>query len=183
MDAKAFLASQGKSIPLHPVTIRLVDPADPSKVADASAVLRFVPEPARLRAIDAAAESLAKIKNPSSERRAEEEVYHFLVQAVRQTDAPTVNLFDTVDQCKSMVIASEAQRIHQEYERYVETHFPQTLTQEEIKQIAEDAKQYFFDDLLRRYGYWRILRALPSLAVIFGASLTYTSSPTPSSST
>jgi len=184
MNAVQFLADRGRSVPLHPVKVRLLDPADPSRAAEASAVLRFVPDRLRLAAEDAAAGAIAKLQGPvSPERRAAEEAYHLLVQAVRQESDPASLFFETVEQAKSMLVDSEAIRLRNEYERYKETHFPATLTQEEIKRIAEAAKTHFLSDLLTSEGYWPILRALPSLAMICGASLTTTSSPTPSSST
>lgn len=184
MNAIEFLTSRGRAVPLHPVTVHLIDPQDPGRVADASAVLRFVPERLRLAAEDAAAESLAKSKTvPTPDRRASEEAYHFLVQAVRQESSPSVLFFDTVEQAKSMLVDSEALRLRNEYERYKTTHFPATLTDEEAQRIAEDARNFTVADLLRSYGYWRTLSALPFLAVTFGASLTSTSSPTGSATT
>lgn len=172
MNASQLLSSLGRVVPVHPVTVRLLDPVDPTKVAEAPAVLRFVPDRLRLAAEDAASESLAKLVSPpSSERRAAEEAYHFLVQAIRQSDAPASLFFDTVDQCKSMLIDSEALRLRNEYERYKVSNFPESFTKEEAQKIADDARNFTLADLLRSHGYWQILRALPSLAVIFGASL------------
>jgi hypothetical protein len=173
MDAKKFLSDRSRSVPLHPVTVRLVDPADPARLAEAQAVLRFVPERLRLRAEDDAADSLAKLKTAATtERRAAEEAYHFLVQAVRQADAPGSNFFETVDEAKSMLVLDEALRLKSEYERYKSVNFPEILSDEEARKIAEDAKNFCVADLLRSYGFWPILRALPFLAVQSGASLT-----------
>lgn len=183
MNAASFLASQGRSIPLHPVTIRLVDPADPSRVADAPAVLRFVPERLRLAADDAAAESLAKLKDPTPDRRAAEEAHHFLLQAVKQADSPAANFFESVEQVRSMLIDAEALRLRAEYQRYKESNFPETLTEAEAQRIAKDARNFSLSDLLRSYGYWQILRVLPSLAIAFGASLDPRFLPTASAST
>jgi len=180
MNAIQFLTDRGRSVPLHPVTVRLLDPADPSRTAEASAVLRFVPDRLRLAAEDAAAASISKLPTPvSPERRAAEEAYHLLVQAVRQESDPASVFFETCDQAKSMLVDAEAIRLRNEYERYKETHFPATLSPDDLKRIAEAAKNHFLSDLLISEGYWPILRALPSLAMHFGASLTTTSSPTP----
>jgi hypothetical protein len=184
MNAVQFLADRGRSVPLHPVTIHLLDPADPSRVAEAPAVLRFVPERNRIAAGDHAAESLAKMKTPpSTERRDAETAYHFLVEAVRQDGAPSAVFFESVEQAKSMLVDSEAMRLVNEYERYKATHFPDSLSQEAAKKIAEDARNFCLSDLLKSYGYWPILRVLPSLAIACGASLTSTSSPIASAST
>lgn len=184
MNAAEFLASRGRSIPTHPVTVRLLDPSDPTKLADAPAVFRLVPERLRLAALDKAAESLAALKSPASDnRRIAEEAYHLLVEAVRQESAPAAPFFETVVQAKSMLLESEAVRLLSEYQRYTDTHFPASLSEAEIAELSEAARGHFLSDLLTSYGYWRILRALPSLAVISGASLMPTSLPTPPAST
>lgn len=189
MKAIDLLASHGRAIPLHPVTVRLLTPADPSMVAEAPAVLRFVSDRARLAAADSAAESIAKntalsvAGPPSAERRAQEEAYHLLAQAVRDKESPASVFFESVEQAKSMLVNSEALRLVNEYERYVATHFPESLTEQEARAIAEDARNFTGADLLRSRGYWQILRALPYLAVTFGASLIPTSSPTGSATT
>ena len=184
MNAADFLAKGGNAIPVHPVTVTLVDPKNPSLRIDAAAVLRFVPDRLRLAATDTATETLSRLKAPpSDERRATEEAYHLLVEAVRQESDPAQIFFQSVDQAKSMLLDVEALRLRNEYERYKDTHFPQQLSPEQVKEIAEATKNHFFGDLVRHYGYWPILRALPSLAVSSGASLMPTSWPTASLST
>lgn len=183
MNAAELLSSMGRNIPLHPVAVRLVDPADPARVGEVPAVLRFVPDRARLAALDSAAESIAKLNHPTAERRVAEEAYHLLVQAVRQSDAPARVFFESVEQAKSMLVDAEAIRLRAEYERYQETHFPPFFSDEEARKLAEEARNFTLPDLLRSRGYWPILRALPFLAVTFGASLTPTFSPTESAST
>lgn len=178
MNAQEFLASRGRSIPAHPITIRLIDPTDPTRISEADAVLRFVPDRLRLDTEDRAAEALAKLNyKPVDERKAAEETYHFLVQAVKQVDDTARNFFETVDQCKSMLIDSEAVRIRAEYDRYQATNFPASLSAEEAAKVAEDARNFTFADLLKSYGYWQILRALPFLGVTYGAFQTSISSP------
>ena len=178
MNAQEFLASRGRSVPTHPVKIMLTD-STTGNVAEADAILRFVTDGQRLAAGDRAAESLAKLNiKPTDDRRAAEEVYHFLVQAVKQVEDPARNFFESVEQCKSMLVDSEAVKIRAEYERYQSTNFPATLTDEEAAKISEDARNFLFADLLKSYGYWQILRALPFLGVTFGAFQTFTSSPT-----
>ena len=184
MNAAEFLASRGRTISTHPVTVRLLDPSDPTKMADAPAVFRLVPERLRLAALDKAAESLSALKSAASDnRRIAEEAYHLLVEAVRQESAPAAPFFETVVQAKSMLLETEAVRLLAEYQRYTDAHFPASLSDEEIGKLAEAARGHFLPDLLTSYGYWPILRALPSLAAIFGAPLTASSSPTPSPST
>ena len=137
-----------------------------------------------LAALDKAAESLSALKSAASDnRRIAEEAYHLLVEAVRQESAPAAPFFETVVQAKSMLLETEAVRLLAEYQRYTDAHFPASLSDEEIGKLAEAARGHFLPDLLTSYGYWPILRALPSLAAIFGAPLTASSSPTPSPST
>lgn len=184
MNAKELLAQHGRVLPLHPVEVHLLDPADPSRTAKVPAVLRFVPDRLRFAAEDSAAEVLGKLPiKPTDERRAAEEAYHFLTQALRQESEPAKLFFDTVDLAKSMLLDSEALRLRNEYERYKATHFPDALTEEAAKKIAEDARNFTVAALLQSYGYWQTLRALPYLAVTFGASLTPSFSPTASATT
>jgi hypothetical protein len=183
MNAAAFLASQGRAIPTHPFTIRILA-ADLVTMAEAPVLLRLVSDRARLAAEDAAAESLAKLKTPPSDNRRDAEyAYYLLVEAVRDPQSPALIFFESVDQAKLMLVDEEAIRVRAEYERYKSTTFPAKLTDEEARQIAKDAENFSVNTLLQSYGYWQILRALPSLAVICGASLSTSFSPTPSAST
>src|SRR5690242_5351286 len=117
MKASELLASRGRSVAVHPVTVRLLDPNDSSRVAEVGAVLRFVPDRLRIAADDRAAESLAKLKTPpTAERVAVERAYHLLVEAVRQESAPAMPFFDSVIEAQSMLVDDEAMRLRNEYE-------------------------------------------------------------------
>jgi len=184
VNAAEFIKTQGQAKPLHPIKVRIVDPENSSVLAEMPAVLRFVPDRLALAALDAANKELAGLgAPPTAERRAAEEAFHLVALALRQEADPSQPLFNSALQAKSMLVRDEAVRVRDEYQRYVDTYFPPAFSDEEARRLAADAKAFFFSDLLTRYGYWRILQALPFLALAYGASLTPTSSPTESAST
>ena len=174
--AAKVLASAGRSIPAQRITVQLVDPDNPTRVADAHACLRFVPDRVRFEALDDAAGALAAIKVPVDDRRrAGEETYHFLVRALRQAEQPSAPFFQTALEAKNMLTTAEAMRIANEYDRYLWAHAPQTMTPEQIAEVRKDVEGFFLPDLLRRHGYWSLARLLPSLAMELGISLIPTS--------
>ena len=180
MNAAEFLSTRGRKLPTHPIKIMLM--SREGDLAEADAVLMFIPDRLRLECLDRASESLAKLNTkPDEERKITEETYFFIQQIVKQVDNPMKNFFETVDQAKSMLMECEVYKIKNEYDRYQATNFPAVLTAEEAGKISEDARNFLFADLLKSYGYWPILRALPFLATKYGAFQTPTSSPTPSS--
>jgi hypothetical protein len=184
MNISEILKSQGRTLPTHPITVRVHDPVNPLIVADAPACLRFVPDRIALEAGDAAAVVLSKLKiQPSPERRAAEEAYYFLAQAIRNATAPETPLFASAIEVQSHLCDGEAMRLRNEYQRFADTHAPQTMTAEQIAEVRRDAETFSLRDLLSRHGYWNVLRPLPFLAIEYGVSLTATSSASTSPST
>ncbi len=176
MDFKEIFQSRGRSLPTHPVDVRIVDPTDRSRIADAPAVFRFVSDRDRLDAVDAAAETLAKLKlPPTQERREAEEAYHFLFRALRDPVAPARPFFATALEAQTHLSSEEAIRLRNEYERFTATHAPRFYTPEQIAEVRKDAETFSVAALLKQHGYWKVLRQLPSMAVEAGASLIPTS--------
>jgi len=173
MDAEAFLASAGQSVVApHRVIVRLFSKDKGGPLQECPAVLQFVPDSDRLRAIDAAADILARVPGGATpDRRAVEEAHHVLTYALRDADQPARVFFKSVEQCKQFLVEDEALRLWNEYERFKVTHYPGSISVDEVKAIKEAAQTLFLDGLISRFGYWPILRALPSLAVIYGAPL------------
>lgn len=176
MNAAEFLKSRRTKAPTHPVKVRLFSKEDGGSFADADAVLVFVPDADRLRADDDATKALVASGVPASpERRAAEETHHLLARALRCANDPALVFFDSVDACKAALLDDEALKLRNEYERFKNTHFPPSISNEEIAAIKEAAAGYFLPALLTQFGYWQILRALPSLAASYGAPLTWRS--------
>jgi len=173
MNAEAFLASAGQSVVApHKVDLRLFSKDKGGPLPTVPAVLQFVPDSDRLRAVDAASAELAKVPGGASPaRRAVEEAHHILTLAIRDASAPSKVFFASVEQCKSLLVDDEALRIWNEYERFKFTHYPGSITVEQVAEIKEAAKTLFLDALISRFGYWPTLRALPSLAVLYGVPL------------
>lgn len=142
MDAKAFLASQGRELPLKPITIRLCDPHNPARIAEAKAVLRLVPARVRFLCDEEAAKVAAQFPNATANRLAEEQAFHLIAQAVRQDGAPAAVFFESVADAKAMLVDSEAARVLDEYRAYVAESFPTALTPQQAAKIAEDAKVF-----------------------------------------
>lgn len=170
-----ILASRGRILPHHTVTVRIVDPSNTQRVADVDAAFRFVSDQRALDTMDLAAAELAKLKtSPSPDRVVMEQAYQFLAVALRDPVDLTQPLFKTATELKTHLTGDEALRLRNEYQRFADTHAPLTLTPEKIAEVKADATAFFVGDLLKRHGYWTILRLLPFLATEAGVSLTPT---------
>lgn len=176
MKASQFFKTAGrfKPAPSHPVALRLVnEDGGVQSFAEAEAVFRFVPQSLHDDAGGDAAKALATSKTPvTDERRRAEEQVHLLYAALRDKSAPAEPFFDDVETCRAMLMPDERIRLLAEYQHFVETHFPESITPEKFKEMVEDASTFSVSALLSKYGYWPTRRALASLAVRFGTSLT-----------
>lgn len=177
--ALRLLKQRGKAAPAHPVRVHIQGKnAQGLDVEDhVEAVLVYVSDAALHAAQDAAAAALAG-KSPTIDRRASEEAYHILCEALRAPDNRAERLFTNVTQAKAMLVGAEAVRLSNEYGRFIQVHYPDTLSKQEMAAIEEAARSHFLPDLLTRFGTLPILRALPSLAATYGAPLIVSSSPT-----
>lgn len=181
MNALEFLQSRGRPAPSHRVAIRLCgkDRNGNEVMADAEAVMVLVSDDARLRCTEEAAAALAKAgKAPTDERLRTEETYHVLCRALRDADQSSKPFFETVLQAQSLLVAVEAVRIMREYQGFVDEHYPEVISVDEMQAMEDDARALFFGDLISKYGYWPIRRALPSLAATLGESRAARSSDT-----
>lgn len=170
MNARQILESRRKKAPTQPVKVRLFSKEDGGSVAEGDAVLVFLPDSDRLRMVDAAAQAVARQNVPASDgRHAAEESYHILSLALREADAPDKVFFASVEDAKALLAGSEAMRLRIEYDNFLETHFPVNVSAAEVEEIREAAKTHFLGDLMTSFGYWRLLRSLPSLARTYGA--------------
>jgi len=171
MKASDFLKSRGRPSAPHPVTLILVDDSGegPQGLREAQAVMRFVVDRKHAEALDKAAESLRGSKVPATEEstRAREQA-HLLHEILRDKESPAEPFFDSPEEAFSMLVSDERLRLLFEYQQFKESVLPALDKPEDLAAFQEDAKSLFFGDLLKKHGYWRTLRALPSLARILG---------------
>lgn len=173
MNASEIIKGQGTTLPMHPITIRIVDPSNPMKVFDAPACLQFVSDRALFEAIESAAANFSQLnKSPNASRTVAEESYAFLAAAVRQDGNPSAPFFDSALQSMKMLNGNEAQRVVEEYNLFMATHAPAYLTAAKVAEVRKDIETFTLPALLKRHGYLTILRQLPSLAIESGMSLT-----------
>lgn len=172
--ASRLLSQRGKPAPCHTVTVRLTGKDDKGAdcVSDADAVLVFVTDLAAHKAQDAATAALGG-KPASIDRASAEQAYYLLAEALRaSSEARAERFFASAEEAKALLVDKEAVRLMNEYRRFVEVHYPDTLSESDFKAIQEAAKDHFLSDLLTSFGTLPILRALPSLAMAYGAPLT-----------
>lgn len=173
--AEAFLQGRGKPAPSHPVKILLVHSGGvEQQVQEVEAVFRLVPDRLYAEAIEDAAASARKMKEPPTDevRRALEQS-HLLHAILRDKDAPATPFFDGPDEARALLLPDSRVELIGEYQRWKESVLPTHLTPEEFKAFEEDAKALFLPALLSKYGYWPTLWALASLArQTLGMSLT-----------
>lgn len=147
-------------------------------VADAEAVLSFVPEHEREEARIEAERSLAKqypglVPEPVLH---DARVYHLLQRALRDADDPRQPFAEGgVVQLKRALHQRTALDAYVAYERWCAQEFPEQVDEDVFEQLVEEAKKKSLVDLLSAHDSSRILEAMPSLVAHFGRSRTQTS--------
>lgn len=147
-------------------------------LVDCNAVLAFVDESKRDKAIDAAEAVLRRAYPDGSapaEKRRNEVAYQVLLYALRDADQHRTQFAASVDELRAALVQPVATRLYTEYIEFVDEEFPDEVTPEQLEEMAKEAEKNSFGDLLTSYGYLTIRRALPSLAARFGRSPTQTS--------
>ena len=133
---------------------------------DAEALFRFVNEEERADLSAKADAEVAKRYEGRAvppDRLRDERTFYLLHAALRDADSPKDALAASVLLLRRALVLEEAQRIQQEYDQWIAEEFPPHVSDEEMKQLIEDAKKNSLADLLTSYGYKRTLSALRSL--------------------
>lgn len=148
-------------------------------VADAEAVIAFVPESQRVESRVAADKAL-RMSFPDGNAPADllndERVYHLLLKCLKDSDDHRQPFAMTVDELKGSLHRRVAVDLYTAYEKFSADEFPEEMDVDTFEQLVEEAKKKSLCDLLSSHGSELILRALPSLAAHFGKS-----QPTPTS--
>ena len=132
--------------PTHPVIFRALarDAHGEQYVVDANAVLAFVDEDQRDRAIDAA-EAEIRLKYPDAsapaEKRRNAVAYQILLYALRDAEDPRVQLAATVEELRKALVQPVATRLYSEYIAFVDEEFPATPAEGDFAGMVDDAEK------------------------------------------
>lgn len=105
---------------------------------------------------------------PPADRQQDERNYHVLHAALRDADNPSRPFAESVSALCSALVLAEAQRVFQEFDKWVDEEFPASVPEDEMAALVEEAKKNSVDALLRSRGYKQTLSALRSLAATSG---------------
>jgi len=138
---------------------------------DASAVLVFVPEHARQRALLEAekamhAESDGKVISP--DRQDDENIYHILFEALRDESDHRTYFARNFKELKLALVKPVAKELYTTYTHWVSEEFPASIDDAQFDALVEEAKKKSLVDLLSCTEFSTILRVLPSLAALYG---------------
>jgi hypothetical protein len=180
-----IFAGAGKSgsgvfrAPTKPVRFKVVNDVDGELyVADARAVLRFVPEDVAEECKIAAEKELRK-KFPDGapvELLLNARAFHVLQRALRDSDDSRVPFAASVDELKGALQERVAVEVYNTYVEWVKEEFPETVDDETFEELVEAAAKKSLPDLFSLFDSSKIRRAWPSLVAHFGKS-----KPTPTS--
>jgi hypothetical protein len=141
-------------------------------VADARAVLRFVPEDAAEECKVAAEKELRK-KFPDGapvELLLNARAFHVLQRALRDVDDPRVPFASSVDELKGALQERVAVDVYNTYVEWVKEEFPEIVDDETFDELVEAASKKSLPDLFSLFDSSKIRRAWPSLVAHFGRS-------------
>lgn len=140
-------------------------------IVEAEAVFAFVSERERAEAYRDADKVLAEmwgVRPVPYDRTTEERNYHFLFRALRDSSPPHATFANTVVELQNALVLVEAQRVFEEYQRFVDEEFPDAITPEEMAGLVEAAKKNYLGALLISSESSLIRRAWPTLLAHFG---------------
>ncbi len=174
MNLGDILTTQGRAQPVHPHPVEFKAKGTNAELeivtARVKAVLICLDEDQRTAARVAALGSVErrfKDKAVPSGVVSDEEIYHYLFEALRQpemVDGIHPKLAATVMELRGALVKNEANRIYREYVEYMEREFPENVSDEKWAALVEDAKKNSIPDLLTLYGYGPVSRVLNFLA-------------------
>jgi len=113
-------------------------------LVDCNAVLAFVDEQKRDRAIDAAEAALRRAYPDGSapaEKRRNEVAYQVLIYALRDADEHRAQFAAGVDELRSALVQPVATRLYTEYIEFVDGEFPLVPKEEDMKEMVEEARK------------------------------------------
>jgi len=113
-------------------------------LVDCNAVLAFVDEQKRDKAIDAAEVALRRAYPDGSapaEKRRNEVAYQVLLYALRDADEHRAQFAASVDELRAALVQPVATRLYTEYIEFVDEEFAATPTKEQFAELVEDARK------------------------------------------
>lgn len=165
--------------PTKHVKLKLVQDIDGVlHVADAPAVLRFVPEDEAEECRIAAEKELRQQfpdGNIPSDLLADSKAFHILQRALRDADDPRRAFALSVRELKSAMQQRVGVETWTIYQIWVAEEFPEQVDDETFEELVEAASKKSLPDLFSQFDSSKIRRAWPSLVAHFGKSKTPTS--------
>lgn len=175
MDLADFLSTASRAVPAPTRTVKfklIGSGSDSTRViVDATAELAFLDDAERLEALRAAADYVKKTykgEEPVMSRRYDEEMYFILRRALRRTDDISEPIARTELELRNALVLPEALRLWDEYQRFVREEFPPDYSEEETRELVEEAKKKSLIALLSERGSGPIRAAWASLVVASG---------------
>tara|TARA_R110000868_G_scaffold193723_2_gene438891 strand:+ start:94 stop:633 length:540 start_codon:yes stop_codon:yes gene_type:complete len=139
---------------------------DPVQV-DATARFRFVDEQERSDVLAKADEEVTKRyagRPVPGDRQIDERSYYMLHAALRDADNPRSAFAETPLALKRSLVLEEAQRVYREMGLWLAEEFPESISEEDMAKLVDEAKKNSLLDLLTSSGFKRTLSVLRSLA-------------------
>lgn len=142
-------------------------------IADAEATFVFCDESQRQLAFRDAHKEMKALYGDAhipQERLNEEILYQFLFRALRESssDGYRVMFANSVKELKNALVYKTAAELDEQYNAWIDEEFPSDLDAGEFEELIKDAEGKSLAVLLKESGFYKIRRALPSLAIRFG---------------
>jgi hypothetical protein len=130
--------------PTKPVAFKIIKRLGRGQelVKQVTAVLAFVDEAKRDRAIDAAEAACRRVYQDGSappEKRRNELAYQLLLYALRDADEPRAQFASTIDELRSALVQPVATDLYDQYVQFLAEEFPAAPTKEQFDELVEDA--------------------------------------------
>ena len=149
-------------------TVRADDDNAETYAVDVRALLFFVDESERAAAYRDADNSVNATLKPGESApdgaREDARALYVLFRAIRNTDAPHVPLFRTIDELKGCLVRPAFLDLWSEYCRFEQEEFPPYVDPDEFVKLVEAAKTQSFLALREGRDLSLLRRSLPSLA-------------------